>query len=90
MLLTAIVAGLAGWASRHCDAQIAGWLLPVLGEDALESAVERRVAALLVTLLGAAVALALLDAEGSVLAFSLGAALGYFFEQLRARFERRS
>ena len=89
MLLTFLVAGLAGWAARLAEPRITDSLRGLLGEDALRDPADRRAGAVLVALIAAGVVLALLDADGNTLAFGLGAGGGYFFEALRSRFGRR-
>ena len=89
MLLTLILASLAGWAVRPAEARIAEALAGVLGEERLQTPADRRGASLILCLLGAALLLWLLDARGGVLLFSLGAALGYFLDDLREAILRR-
>ncbi|MDA7424119.1 hypothetical protein [Thalassococcus lentus] len=83
MLMTILLAGLAGWAARPAETKIAETLAGFVGEQGLQSQADRRAAALLVCLIGAGLVLWILDARGGALVFSIGAALGYFFNDIR-------
>ncbi|WGW03068.1 hypothetical protein [Tropicibacter oceani] len=89
MILTLILAALAGWAARPAEPRITEILLSALGREGLPDAIDRRVAALLVTLLGAALVLWLLDAPGRPVIFVIGAILGYFQQDIRDRLTNR-
>ena len=89
MILTLILSALAGHAARPAEPRITEILISALGRDNLPSGVDRRIAALLLCLMAAALVLALLDVDGRPVVFIFGALIGYFQEQIRAALTNR-
>ncbi len=85
MLLSLIVGALAGWGARVWEPKITDALAGVLGEAFLGRAADRAALSLFAVMLLGALLLWLLDVEASAFVLLLGAALGYFQEQIRAR-----
>ncbi|MFZ7089771.1 hypothetical protein [Primorskyibacter sp. 2E233] len=83
MILTLIFSALAGWAVRPAEPRITEILISALGRERLPEGKDRRIAALLVTMFGAALVLWLLDVSGRPTIFVIGAALGYFQQEIR-------
>ncbi len=83
MILTLILSALAGWAARPLEPRITEFLVSLIGADNLPASDDRRVAALLVTLLGAALVLWIGTSGSSPVVLVIGAALGYFQQELR-------
>ena len=83
MVLTLIVAALAGWAARPLEPRLTELLLGTLGAAVLSEAAARRVIALLVTLFCAAILLWVLGARSGLAPFVLAAGIGHFQRELR-------
>ncbi len=83
MILTLILAAAAGWAARPVEPHVTEFLVARMSEQRLPDASDRRVAALLVTCLVAALVLVISRTDVSPILFVIGAALGYFQEEIR-------
>lgn len=83
MILTVVLAALAGWGAKRIEAQVTDQLYRWLGSENMIADQDRGVAALLICLLTAAALLSLLGETGRIFLFTLIAALGYFQEDLR-------
>ena len=83
MILTVVLAALAGWGAKQVEDRVSEMLLQVLGPDNMISDQDRSVAALLLCLLVAAFVLSLLGFGGHVFLFVVAAILGFFQEEIR-------
>ena len=89
MLLTLIVAGLAGAATPHVQDRVTEALLSLLGEERMPDAGGRRVAAFATMLLAAAVLLVLVSDEVSPVLLVIGGTIGAFQKEIRAALSDR-